>query len=129
MCRETVDWEELTNNFKVTFSFEDDSPSVETNLQFIKDKIFSLEDSIELVPICSMHRSSMTILEVLECYIEVGEDQEDEHPRNLQIPEMEGEHAVDSPKFESVFYSKPLRTHKVNIGIEDKPKFVNIEDY
>jgi hypothetical protein len=127
--RETTDWEELTHNFKVTFSFEDEAPSVDTTLQVIKDKIFASEDSIELVPVCSAHRSSVTVREVLECYNVIGEDQEDEDLRNLQIPKTEGEHTVEGPELESVVYAKPLRTCKVNIGIEDKPKFVNIGDY
>jgi hypothetical protein len=81
--RETTDWEELTHNFKVTFSFEDDAPSVDTTLQVIKDNIFASEDSIELVPICSTHRYSTMVQEVLECYNVIGEDQEDEDPREI----------------------------------------------
>jgi hypothetical protein len=90
--RETTDWEELTQNFKVTFSFEDDAPLIDSTLQVIKNNIFSSEDSIELVPVCSMHRSSVTVEEVLHCYNVVEEDQEeDEDPRNVKIPETEGE--------------------------------------
>jgi hypothetical protein len=51
--RETADWEELTQNFKVTFSFEDDAPLIDSTLQVIKNNIFSAEDSIELVHVCS----------------------------------------------------------------------------
>jgi hypothetical protein len=42
--RETADWEELTHNFKVTFSFEDDAPLIDSTLQVIKNNIFSAED-------------------------------------------------------------------------------------
>jgi hypothetical protein len=111
----------LIHNFKVTFSFEDEAPSVDTTLQVIKENIFTSEDSIELVPVCSVHRSSVIVREVLECYNVVGEDQEDEDPRNLQIPETEGERAVEGPKLESVVYAKPLRMCKVNIGTKISP--------
>jgi hypothetical protein len=80
--RETTDWEELTRNFKVTFSFEDDAPLIDSTLQVIKNNIFSAEDSIELVPVCSAHRYSVTVEEVLHCYNVVEEDQEeDEDPK------------------------------------------------
>jgi hypothetical protein len=59
--RETTDREELTHNLKVTFNFEDEAPSVDTTLQVIKNKIFASEDSIELVLLCSAHRSSVTV--------------------------------------------------------------------
>jgi hypothetical protein len=74
-------------------------------------------------------RYSVTVQEVLECYNVVGEDQEDEDPRNLQVPETEGEHTVEGPELESVEYAKSLKTHKVNIGTKDNPKFTNIGDY
>jgi hypothetical protein len=32
VCKETTNWEDLTLNFKVTFSFEYEAPSVDTNL-------------------------------------------------------------------------------------------------
>jgi hypothetical protein len=51
--RGTTDWEYLTHNFKVTFNFEDDAPSVDTTLQIIKNKIFTSEDSMIPVPLCS----------------------------------------------------------------------------
>ena len=35
----TVDWEEFMCNFKVTLSFEDDAPSVDTTPQISKRKI------------------------------------------------------------------------------------------
>jgi hypothetical protein len=47
----------------------------------------------------------------------------------LQIPKTEGERAVEGPYLESTVYFKHLRTQKVNIGIEYKPKFVNIGYY
>jgi hypothetical protein len=96
--RGTTDWEDLTHNFKVTFKFEDDTPSVDTTLQIIKTKIFTPEDSKIPAALCSAPKYSVTVQEVLECYNVVGEDQEDEDPRNLQIPETEGEHTVEGPE-------------------------------
>jgi hypothetical protein len=46
VCRGTTDWEELTQNFKVTFSFEDDAPLIDSTLQVIKNNIFASEDSM-----------------------------------------------------------------------------------
>jgi hypothetical protein len=37
----TTDWEELNQNFKVTFSFEDDAPLIESSLPVIKNNIFT----------------------------------------------------------------------------------------
>jgi hypothetical protein len=39
------------------------------------------------------------------------------------------ESVVEGPELESVVYANPLKTRKVNIGTQDKPKFVNIGDY
>jgi hypothetical protein len=41
--RGTIDWDELTLNFKVTFSFEAESPLVDATLQVIRSKIFMEE--------------------------------------------------------------------------------------
>jgi hypothetical protein len=55
----------------------------------------------------STPRVTATVEEVLHYYNVVEEDQEDEDPRNLQIPETEGEHAVEGPQLESMVYAKP----------------------
>jgi hypothetical protein len=104
VCRGKTDWEDLTCNFKVTFNFEDDAPLIDTTLQIIKNKIFTSEDSIGLVPLCSLPRYFVTVQEVLECYNVVGEDQEDEDPRNFQVPETKGECTVEGLELESVMY-------------------------
>jgi hypothetical protein len=46
---------------------------------------------------CSAHRASMTIHELLECYNVSKEEQDEEDPRNIQVPETEGEHIVEGP--------------------------------
>jgi hypothetical protein len=57
------------------------------------------------------------------------EDHEDEDPRNFQVPETKGEHAVEGSEIEYIVYAKFLKTNKVNIDMKDKPKFKNIRDY
>jgi hypothetical protein len=74
VCRETPNWEDFIHKFKVSFYFDDEVPSIDTTLQVIKDNIFTLEELIELVPICSVHRTSTKVREVLECYNFIGED-------------------------------------------------------
>jgi hypothetical protein len=51
-----IDWEEFTQNFKVTFSFEVDSPFIDTTLQIIRSNTFMEEYQIEIVPACTAHR-------------------------------------------------------------------------
>jgi hypothetical protein len=41
--RGTRDWEELTRNFKVTFSFENNNLLIDSALQVIKNNIFAIE--------------------------------------------------------------------------------------
>jgi hypothetical protein len=87
------------------------------------------EVHIEIIPTCSVHRESVTIHKLLECYNVTEEDQEEEDPRNVQVPKTQGDHAVEGLELESDAYAKPLRVCKVNIGMEEKPKFENIGDY
>jgi hypothetical protein len=54
----------------------------------------------------------------LHCYNVVEEDQEEEEdPINVKIPETKGVHVIEGPKLEYVLYPKPLRMHKVNFCI------------
>jgi hypothetical protein len=57
MHRETTNWDELTQRFKVTFTFEHESPSIDAVVQVIQTKIFSEEGPMEVVPVCDAHRS------------------------------------------------------------------------
>jgi hypothetical protein len=90
---------------------------------------FFQKKGMDVVPVCSVHRTSMTVHELLECYNVAQEDQDEEDPINIQIPETEGKHTVEGPELESVVYAQPLRTRKVNIGTKENPKFVQIGDY
>jgi hypothetical protein len=44
----------------------------------------------------------MTVHELLECYNVAKEEHDEEDPRNVQVPETEGEQAVEGPELESV---------------------------
>jgi hypothetical protein len=41
--------------------------------------------------VCSAHRATTTIHELLECYIVAKEERDKDDPRNVQVLEMEGE--------------------------------------
>jgi hypothetical protein len=83
VCRGTIDWEELTQNFKKTFSFEDDTPLIESALHVIKNKINSSKDLYNEL------RFIAPVEEVFHCYNVVEEYQEEEYPRNVQIKKLE----------------------------------------
>jgi hypothetical protein len=129
MHRDTTDWDYMTQRFKVTFTFEHESPLVDVALQDIRHKIFSEEESMEVIYVCSAHNASMTVHQLLECYNVAQEAQDEEDPRNVQVPETEGERIVEGPELESTTYAQPLKTQKVNIGTEENPKFAQIGDY
>jgi hypothetical protein len=82
MHRETTNWDELTQRFKVTFMFEHKSPLVDAALQVIRTNIFSEKEPVEVVPVFSTHRASMTVHELLECY-NVSKEHDEEDPRNV----------------------------------------------
>jgi hypothetical protein len=46
--RETANWEDLQQNFVITFSFEHENPKIYTTLKLVKDKIFE-ELEVEIV--------------------------------------------------------------------------------
>ena len=68
--------------------------------------MFSLEYAAMLVHLCGVHKSSVTIHNIL-VYNFAEEGQEDEDQRNLKIPETEGEHIV-GPKIKCSNYTHPL---------------------
>jgi hypothetical protein len=118
----------MTQRFKVTFIFEHESPSIDVALQVIQIKIFSEEGPMEVVPVYDVHRVAMTIHELLECYNVAKEEHDKEDPRNVKVPEIEGEWVVEGLELESVVYTQPIRTRKVNIGMTENPKFAQIGD-
>jgi hypothetical protein len=71
----------------------------------------------------------MTVHELLECNNVTEEYQEEEDPRNVKVLDTEGEHTIVGLELKFDAYVKPLRVEKVNIGMKEKPKFMNIGDY
>jgi len=78
---------------------------------------------------CSAHKDSMNVHELLECYNVAKEEQDMENIRNIQVPEIGGERIIQGPELESVAYAQPLKARKVNIGTKENPKFAQISDY
>jgi hypothetical protein len=85
MRRETTRWEELIQRFKIMFTFEHESPSIDATLQAIQTKIFSEEETMEVIPVCSEHKNKMIVHKLLECYNVAKEEYDEEDPRNVQI--------------------------------------------
>jgi hypothetical protein len=124
MHKETTNWDELTQRFKIKFTFENELPLIDVAFQAIRNNIFSGQGPMDVVHVCSAHRASMIVHEILEHYNVGKEDQDEEHPRNIQIPENEGEHVVEGPELGSVACAQPSRMHKDNIGTKVNMKFV-----
>jgi len=54
---------------------------------------------------------------------------EEEDPRNINIPEAEGHCKFEGPQIENLDITIPLKTRHVNISTEAELNFVKIEDY
>jgi hypothetical protein len=94
MRRETTEWGELVQRFKIMFTFEHESPFIHATLQAIQKKIFLEVEMMEVVPLCSSHKAKMMVQKLLECYNVKKEEYKNEDPRNVQIPETQGTHAT-----------------------------------
>ena len=53
----------------------------------------------------------------------------DEDPRNVSIPDSEGERAIAGPPLQTIDVIKTMKLWEVNIGIEEQPKLAKIGDY
>lgn len=82
LCHDTAEWDILREGFVMTFSFEDGFERINEVLQEVKVEIFIiLQDPLELIQI----DWSTLSCHALECY-NVTADEEDEDPRNINIP-------------------------------------------
>lgn len=63
----------------------------------------------------------------MECYNFAAE--ENDGPRNINIPESEGSHDVQGPALEIPEITEKVKTKKVNIGTDTNPKMASIGDY
>ena len=61
-------------------------------------------------------------------YYNLFRDPEDDL-NDINIPDLEGSHAVEGSEISSEQFIKPLKIKKVNIGSKDNPKFANIGHY
>ena len=70
----------------------------------------------------------MQMENAVECY-NFAADEEEEDPRNVNIPESEGSRDVQGPELELLEITEKVKIKKINIGIEEDPKVASIEDY
>ena len=71
---------------------------------------------------------AVQIENAVECYNFVA-DEEEEDPRNVNIPDSEGSCDVQGPKWELPEIIEKIKIKKTNIGTEADPKFSSIGDY
>jgi hypothetical protein len=84
---------------------------------------------MEVIPIRSANKDAMNVHELLECYNVAKEEHDEEDPRNVEVPDTEGEHVVEGTNIESIMYTQPINMRKVNIGTRKNQKFAQIGDY
>lgn len=122
--RGTESWSLLTKGFQLTFGFEFEYPEIEDALGVIRMK---LVDDCPL-PIINQLDWVAQMENVMECY-NFTIDEEEEDPRNVNIPESEGSHDVQGPTLEIPTIKKKVKIKKVNIGTKANHKFASIGDY
>lgn len=108
-----------------TFNFEDGFESIDEALQEVKATILRIpHDPLELI----QQDWSTQLRHALECY-NMTVEEEDEDPRNINIPEAKGHRKVEGLQMENHNITAPLKTKQVNIGTKVKLKFAKIGDY
>ena len=123
--REITTWEELTVFFAHTFSFTDANPDVSNSLHIIWDVVLKVVPvAYPMDPHTHFHMQSM-----MQCYNVSGEPEDDDELWNINIPETEQSRDVAALDILIDPMNKPLRIRKVNIGIEENPKFVSFAGY
>jgi len=116
LCRETVSWEEMTSSFVHTFNAYESDLMMDTTLHLYREKIFEgIEESEGSLPDWTQFTEQS-----MECYKLEESKSEDMEPREVHIPEIEGEREVVGLEI-SCSFSEPLKTVKVNIGTEEVP--------
>jgi hypothetical protein len=87
----------MQQNFLVTFSFEHESPEIDTPLKVVRDMIFE-EPEVDIVT-TYWHHKRQTTRQLLPCYHVVEEeDPTEDNPRDFNIPEVEGQIEVEGLK-------------------------------
>ena len=122
---EITTWEELTVCFAHTFYLVDTNLDVHNMLQLIRDVVLNIVPTVyPMNPHAHCHMQSM-----MECYNVSSGPKDNDELWNINIPETEGSMYVASPDIMTNPMNQPLNIRKVNIGTEENPKFVSVEDY
>ena len=95
-------------------------------LTFDQSEYPSVDDALELVhikiadnplPICIQTNWTTQIENARECYNFTIDEEDD--PRNINIPKSKRSHAVVGPIIDYLEITKKLNIKKINIGIEE----------
>ena len=123
--RGTVAWPLMVKGFQLTFKFESEYPEIDQALKVRKRKL--LADCS--LPVFETPKWKIALEQALECYNLTEEGEEDEDPRNINIPMSEGTRDVQGLELKVPDVAKPAKIKKINIGTEEEPKFASIGDY
>jgi len=115
----------MTSSCVHTFNAYESELMMDTALQLAKEKIFEGIGELELGNLPDWMQFAE---QSMKCYKLEESKSEDMEPCKVHIPEIEGEIAVVGLEISHSFY-EPLKMVKVNIGIEEVPKFASIGDY
>jgi hypothetical protein len=125
LCLTTSDWYGMTQNFVATFLFESQYPTVDQDLQVVRQKVFEEAPNLPL----EQEEDEWTApLQKLQGCYNINVD-EDDDPRNVNITKTEGQRDIEGPGVELPFIGQPIKIKKVNIGTEKAPKLANVGDY
>jgi hypothetical protein len=78
----------LLERFKVSFTFEHESLSIQASLQAIRKNIFLNIESVEEEPLGSVHTSKLMVHKLFEFYNVTEEEYDEGDHRNVQVLEM-----------------------------------------
>ena len=92
----------------LTFSINEVSPALDVVVRLIHSKVFDDQEVAEYQPDWKIQESN-----AVECY-NLAMDENDD-PRNINIPELEGHCEVHGPAVEAPEVSQPLKIRQGNI--------------
>ena len=120
--RGTKSWSLLTEVFHLTFGFELEYPKIEDALGVIRMKLF------DVCPLLIVNQLDWAVQmeHGMECYNFAADEEED--PRNVNIPKLEGSCNVQGLALEIPEITEKVKIKKVSIGTEVDPKFASIGD-
>ena len=109
----------------MTLRFENGFECFDEVLQEVKATIFRIsQDPLDWI----QPDWTIQLRHVLECY-NVTTEEEEEDPRNVNIPKTKVHREVEGPQIENPDITVPLKTRQVNIGTEVELKFAKIWYY